>query len=585
MVKRDKKKNIRRSNIIQLILGLAIIILVNIISEFIFTRVDLTAEKRYSLSSATKKLVKKLDDVVFFKVYLDGDLPPGFQRLSNETREMLNEFRAYSDNIQFEFVNPSESQVTKERNDTYRLLAERGLQPTELRVNKKGESSQLIIFPGAMVSYKGREVPVQLLMTQIGQDPERVLNNSIQALEYNLASAIQKLTTTIKPRIAFIEGHDELTDMETIDLHNSLSEFYNVDRVVMNEKITSLALRLKVDSARDQLINKYRAIIIAKPLKPFSEKDKFLIDQFVMRGGKVLWLIDPVFASMDSLEKYNSTMGIANDINLEDLLFNYGVRMNTNLVMDMTALPIPVRTGQVGNQPQLDFFPWYYFPVLTPMINHPIVNGLNAVRTEYLSSLDTLPVPGVRKQYLLTSSPYSRTVNAPAYIDLEILKKEPDERMFNKGPQPVAALLEGEFVSAFLYRIPPELAGNQDLGFRGKSKPTRMIVVTDGDVAKNQFHYSQGYPLPLGYDQWTRKTFGNKDFLLNAMNYLCDDSGLISVRSRELKMRMLDSAKLANQRLFWQLINVLLPILLILLLGITRYRIRKHNYARVTRKK
>jgi ABC-2 type transport system permease protein len=584
MVKK-RRNNIRRNNIITLVLGLVVILLVNIISEFLFTRIDLTAEKRYSLAPATKNLIKKLDDVVFFKVYLDGDLPPGFQRLSNETREMLNEFRAYSDNIQFDFVNPSESSNSKERNDTYRLLAERGLEPTELRVNKKGESAQLIIFPGASVTYKGREVQVQLLMDQIGQDPERVLNNSIQGLEYNLASAIQKLNTTIKPRIGIIEGQGELTDMESIDLHNSLSEFYNVERVTIGSKISSLALRLKVDSTHDELINKFRAIIIANPTRPFSEKDKFLIDQFIMRGGKVLWMIDPVFASMDSLEKYNSTMGIVNDINLDDMLFNYGVRMNTNLVMDLTALPIPVRTGQVGNQPQLDFFPWYFFPILTPVISHPVVNGLNAIKTEFISSLDTVPGPGVKKSILLTTSPYSRTVNAPAYIDLEILKKEPDQRMYNKGPQPVAVLLEGEFVSAFMYRIPPELADNQDLGFRNKSKPTRMMIISDGDIGKNQFHYSKGYPLPLGYDQWTRKTFGNKDFLLNAVNYLCDDSGLISVRSRELRMRMLDNARIANQRLFWQLINILLPVFLILVLGIIRYRMRSYTYSRIPRKK
>jgi len=582
---KDRKKNIQKRNIIQLLLAVVIIVLINIIASFLFTRFDLTAEKRYTLSKATKQILKKLDDVVFFKVYLEGDLPPGFRRLSNETREMLNEFRAYSDNIQYEFVDPSSNPNTKERNDAYRLLVERGLQPTDLRTTKKGQSSQLIIFPGTIVTFKGREVPVQLLMTQLGQDPNKVLNNSIQTLEYNLASAIQKLTTTIRPRVAFIEGQGELSHMETLDLQNTLSEYYNVERVKISHKVNSLALRLKTDSVNDHLINKFQVIIIAKPTKPFDEKDKFLIDQFIMRGGKVLWVIDPVFASMDSLGKYSSTMGIVNETNLTDQLYNYGVRLNNNLVLDLNAIQIVIKTGQVGDQPQLDYFPFYYFPLLVPFQRHPIVNGLNLVKTEFVSSLDTVPVPGVKSTYLLSTSPYSRIVNAPAYIDLEILKKEPDPAMYNRGPQPVAVLLEGVFTSAFLFRIPPEIEQNKDLGYRNKSKTTKMIVIADGDVVKNQFEVSHGYPLPLGYDQWTRQSYGNKDFVMNAINYLCDDSGLITVRARELKLRLLDSSKVTSKRLFWQLLNIILPLVLILGFGLIKFRIRKMRYSRSIGKK
>lgn len=582
---KDRKKNIRKRNIVQLGLAIILIILINIISSFVFTRFDLTAERRYTLSNATKHILKKLDDIVFFKVYLEGDLPPGFRRLSNETREMLNEFRAYSDNIQYEFVDPSANPNTKERNDTYRLLAERGLLPTDLRTTKKGQSSQLIIFPGTIVTYKGREVPVQLLMTQLGQDPNKVLNNSIQTLEYNLASAIQKLTTTIRPRVAFIEGEGELSALETLDLQNTLSEYYNVERIKINQKINSLALRMKTDSVNDQLINKFQTIIIAKPTKPFDEKDKFLIDQFIMRGGRVLWVIDPVFASMDSLGKYSSTMGIVNETNLTDQLYNYGVRLNNNLVLDLNAIQIVIKTGQIGNQPQLDYFPFYYFPLLVPYQRHPIVNGLNLVRTEFVSTLDTVPVPGVKSTYLLSTSPYSRIVNAPVYIDLEILKKEPDPAMYNIGPQPVAVLLEGIFTSAYLFRIPPELEQNKDLAYRNKSKPTKMIVIADGDVVKNQFEVSQGYPLPLGYDQWTRQSFGNKDFIMNAINYLCDDSGLITVRARELKLRLLDSSKVSSRRLFWQLLNIVVPVGLVLLFGFIKFRIRRMRYSRSIRQK
>jgi len=576
---KSEKRNIKRSNIGWLLLGVAAILLLNIISSFVFTRFDLTAEKRYSLSPATRDLLKKTDDIVFFKVYLEGDLPPGFRRLANETREMLDEFRAYNSDIQFEFVNPSENPKASERNEVYKQLVEQGLQPTDLRLNQKGEARQLIIFPGAIVSYKGREVPVQLLMSQLNVNSEKVLNNSIQALEYNLASAIEKLTTKIKPAVAIIEGQGELSKAETIDLEQSMLEYYQVDRVTIGQQINSLAIRLKGDTVHEPLGNKYKAIIIDKPVKPFDEKDKFLIDQFIMRGGRVLWLIDPVFASMDSLEKYSTTMGIANDINLEDMLFSYGVRLSTSLVMDLYSLKIPLTTGMIGNQPQIEFFPWYFFPLATPVQGHPIVNGLNAIKTEFVSVADTVEVPGIKKTILLTTSPYSRTVNVPALIDLQILSKEPDREQFSQGPQPVAVLLEGSFTSAFQFRIPPELAQNQALGFREKSKPTKMVVIADGDVAKNQFHYRDGYPLPLGFDQYTRESFGNKDLLMNVMNYLTDDSGLISVRSRELKLRQLDTARLTDEKIYWQLLNIFGPLLIIGIFGFVKLWIRRRKYA------
>ncbi len=563
-----------------MILALVIIILINIIGSFVFTRIDLTAEKRYTLSLVTKNMLKNLDDDVFFRVYLDGDLPPGFRRLANETREMLNEFRAYSDHIHFEFINPSASPNTKERNDTYRLLSEQGLQPTDLRISSKGESSQLIIFPGTIVVYRGREVPVQLLMTQLGQDPEKVLNNSIQTLEYNLSNAIDKLINTTKPRVAILEGQGELSQPEMIYFEEALSEYYNVERININSQINSLTVRLKTDSSGSPLVNKYKALIIAGPERPFTEKDKFLIDQFIMRGGRILWMIDPVFAKMDSLQEFGSTIGLTNDINLDDMLFNYGVRLNKNLVVDLNALPIPIKTGQMGSQPRFDFFEWYFFPLATPASKHPIVNGLNAIKTEFISSIDTVEAKGVEKVILLASSPYSRTVNAPALIDLEILREEPDPRMYSSGPQHLAVLLEGEFSSAYLFRLPPEIEQNRELGFRKKSKPNRMVVIADGDIARNQFHITQKYPLPLGFDQYTGQTFGNKDLLLNIMNYLCDDSGLISIRSRELQLRQLDPTKVIAQRTLWQILNIVLPILLVAGFGLVKFYLRKQKYAR-----
>jgi ABC-2 type transport system permease protein len=283
-----------------------------------------------------------------------------------------------------------------------------------------------------------------------------------------------------------------------------------------------------------------------------------------MRGGKVLWLIDPVFATMDSLQNTTTTLGLAMDLNLEDMLFKYGVRLNPDLVMDLNALPIPLRTGQVGNQPKIDFFPWYYFPVITPTVNHPIVKNLNAIKTEFVSSIDTIRVADVKKTILLRTSNYSRTVNTPALITLEILEKEPDERAYAGPPRSVAVLLEGEFKSNFENRIPPEIQQNRDIGFVPRSEPTRMIVVSDGDIIRNQIHFSQGYPMPLGYDQYTGESFGNKDFILNAMDYLVDESGLITIRSRELKLRLLDMTRVNKQKLFWQTFNIIFPVLLVL---------------------
>ncbi|MEI7490436.1 MAG: gliding motility-associated ABC transporter substrate-binding protein GldG [Bacteroidota bacterium] len=577
----EKKRSIKRNNVVQLLLVLLVIILLNIISAYVFTRFDLTSEKRYSLSPATKKVVKKLDDVMFFKVYLSGDLPPAFQRLANETREMLDEFRVYSNFVQYQFVDLSAITDEKDRNFAYRSLAEKGLQPTTLRVNKNGKSSQLVIFPGAIVTYRGHETPVQLLSgSNLGEDPNMVLNNSIQALEYNLASAIQVLTRITKPRIAILEGQGELTDMETFDLERALSQFYNVDRVTLNHKINALTIRIKLDSLHDRLANKYKALIIAKPGKPFDEKDKFLIDQFIMRGGKTLWLIDPVYTPWDSLEKYNSTMGVANDINLEDMLYTYGARLNTNLVLDLNSMPIPLKTGQIGNQPQFTFFRWFYFPLLTPTVNHPIVHGLNAIKGEFVSTIDTVEAPGIKKQIILTSSPYAQVVNVPALVDLEMLRQQPDERQFTRGPYPVAVLLEGEFMSSYLYRIPPELAENKGLEYKKKSKPNKMLIVADGDIVRNQFNMKQGYPLPMGYDQWTQETYGNRDFILNAMNFLCDESGLITVRSRELKMRLLDMKKVESEGVFWKLLNLILPVLAILVFALVRFRLRRMKYAR-----
>ena len=575
------KDRIKRRNdaILQLVLGLMIVILVNIIGSFKFYRFDLTSEKRHSLSSATKKLLEGIDDIVYFKVYLEGDFPAGFKRLRNAIKEELDEFRAYNKLIQYEFINPSASEDPKERNDTYQLLMDKGLEPTDLSVNTKKGMEKQIIFPGAIASYKSNEAPVNLLNSQMGMPPDMVLNNSEQGLEFRLASAIRDLTLTRKPRIGFVRGHGELGNMATYDILQTLSKQYSVKLVKMDGKLGSLAARDSINENKTTIVNKFDALVIAKPDSVFSEKDKFILDQFIMHGGRVLWLIDAVQASMDSLQSSESTIGVPLDLHLEDMLFDYGVRINPDLIMDLVAAQIPLRTGQIGGQPQINFFPWYYFPLIMPTEHQPIVNNLNSIKTEFVSSMDTIRVPEVKKTILLQTSPYSRVIRTPAMITLSILQNEPDERLYTGPRQNVAVLLEGTFKSLYANRIPPNIVSNEDIGFLEKSKPTAMIIVSDGDVIKNQFHYSKGYPLPLGYDQYTGDTYGNKDFIMNALDYLTDESGLIEIRSRELKLRLLDSTKVNNQKTLWQIVNIVVPVVLVFLFGIIQNIIRKRKYA------
>jgi ABC-2 type transport system permease protein len=577
-----KKKDPRSDSLIQLVAGLVIIVLLHIIGTYIFTRFDLTSEKRYTLSPSTRQIIRETDDIIYFRVYLDGDLPSEFKRLSQATREMLDEFRAYSDNIQYEFINPLASEDAKTRRDVAERLVQQGLVTTDIAVRTKDGQKQQSIFPGALVTYKGRTVPVSLLANKLGAAPKDIINNSVQALEYNILSSIRKLSTVSKPKIAFTQGHGELSELETSDIANALSDYYNVEYVDLNGNLSAFTDRIETEDGNYNIINKYKAVIIAKPDSVFNEKDKFIIDQYVMKGGKLLWLIDPVFATMDSLQTSNRTIGITNDINLNDLLFKYGVRLNSNLLMDLAALPIPMVTGYMGNQPQFDFFPWPYFPVLTSTSSNPIVKNLNAVRTEFISSIDTVGDQAIKKTVLLTTSKYTRISQTPVMISLEILGKEPDTRNFTDPPQPVAVLLEGEFQSVYNNRVPKEISQSPEIGFTARSENNRMIVIADGDIIRNQVQFSNGTytPLPLGYDRHTGQTFGNKELILNAVNYLSDDAGLMAVRSRELKLRVLDVAKARENILTWQLINILVPIALVILFGIIQFAIRKRRFSR-----
>ncbi|MCG3168072.1 MAG: hypothetical protein POELPBGB_03872 [Bacteroidia bacterium] len=552
---------------VRLLAVLIIIIAINIIGGFLFKRFDLTAEKRYSLSPTTIELINKLDDVVYVKVYLEGDFPADFKRLRNKTKEMLDEFRAYGKTkIEYEFINPSENPDKKQREKLYRQLVKQGLQPTTYKLNEKEGAVENTIFPGAVVYYREKEMPLQLLKSRLGAAPVEMLNNSIEDLEYEISNTIRKLSENKRDKVGFVMGHGELEKPFVADIAGALSEYYIVDTVAIHARLKSL--------------DDFKAIIIAKPDTTFDEKDKFIIDQFIMRGGKVLWVIDGCEASMDSLQHASATLGMPVDVNLADQLFKYGVRINTNIIQDLRAAEIPAPTGYVGNQVQWGLQPWLFFPLIVPTSEHPVVRNLNAIRTEFASSIDTVGAKSVKKTILLASSKYSRTLPTPVKVGLEILVNKPDEALFSKSYEPVAVLLEGEFESVFTNRIPPQIKESKEINFKEKSITNKMIVISDGDVIKNKYKASTGEVFPLGYDPYTEQTYGNKKFILNCVNYLCDDSGLISVRARELKIRLLDKKKIAKQRLQWQLLNVALPIVLIIIFGIVQTILRKRRYAK-----
>ncbi len=563
-----------------MLLLLVVIVFVNLIVSFLPLRFDLTANRLYSVSDETRRMLKNLDDIVYFQIYLDGQLPPDYRRLKKAAKEMLDEFHVISDKVQYEFINPSASDDPRDRMLTQQNIEERGLVADQHREDGSEGVKFRKIFPGAIVTYQSREMPLQFLQSErFPMRLEQRINRAINEIEFSLAYAISILSREIKPKIAFIEGHGELGRLETADVSKSLADNYIVERVRLNEQVNILTERVETDSGNFVVRNKYRAIIIAGPDSVFSEKDKFIIDQYVMYGGSVLWLIDPVFARMDSLQFTGVSMGITHDVHLDDLLFNYGVRLNTDLVMDLIALPIGMVSGSTAGQPNIEFFPWYFFPLVASDTSHPVVNNVGAVKTEFVSSIDTISVRGIKKTFLLRTSPYSRRLNAPVYINLNIVNEEPDRSLYNLKNLPVAVLLEGEFNSLYKNRIPPALAGSREISFLESSRPTAMIIVSDGDVIKNQFHYSQGYPLPLGYDQYTGETFGNKRFILNAIDYLVSGTELNTIRQKNFSIPSLDNAYLKDHGFSWRLANSAIPPLVVIIFGIAYAIIRRKRYA------
>lgn len=559
-----------KKSLFQFLVLIILVITVNFISSRVFFRLDLTSDNRYTLKDKTKQILEDLDDVVYFKVYLEGNLPVGLQRMQNRIKETLDEFRVYAgDNIQYRFINPSSEDDPRERQNVYNDLQKRGLKPTNVkRRDKEGGYTQKIIFPGAIVNHGEKQTVVNMLKNNPGLSAEQNLNHSIQALEYELIDAIYKLTLDKMDPIAFLEGHGELDKFQVGDITNALSSYYRVDRVSIE--------------GDPELLMKYNSVIIAKPLRRFSEADKFAIDQYVMHGGNVLWLIDRVDVSMDSLSQGSETFAKLAELNLSDQLFKYGVRINPDLVKDLQCAVIPVNTSYQNDQPKFSPTPWTYFPLLSGNDQHPVSKSLNMVRTEFVSSIDTLPATAMDKTVLLSTSPQTRLLDAPTVVSLREVEQRLDPRRFDQGRLVTGILLEGEFQSVFKNRFVDTYLEDADVSYREQSKNNRMIVISDGDIIRNDVrHKPEGtYISQLGYDKYTRQTYGNKNFLINCVHYLADKSGLIEIRGKEVKLRLLDKSRVQKERVKWQIINVLIPVLLIFLFGLIMNILRRRKYTR-----
>ncbi len=563
-----KPSNRKKKDILSLLSWAVIILLANFIGSYAFKRFDLTSEKRYTLASSTRQLLAKLDDQVYLKVYLSGDFNPAFTRLKNESREILDEFRAYSNNqVQYEFITPGDGMTREETNSLEKQLYDKGLMPEDVTTRGKDKTTQARIWPGAIISYKGKESVWQIFSRQTpGIDSETSVNNSVEELEYSLTNAIRKLQRTKKPEVTFLQGHGEADTLKQYSFMYALSEYYRVNTLQIAKGHELSALK-----GTDLLV-------ITQPDSIFPDRDLYVIDQYIMNGGKVLWLIDPVQTNTDSLRK-GYTMGLNRPLGIEEMLYKYGVRLNSELVMDLQCGYYNINVGYQNGQPRFQLFPWLYTPLILPASNHPIVKNLDLIKFDFASTLDTITsAHGIKKTILLSSSKNTKTVPTPARIYLSMVKIRQRESQFKNSYQPMACLLEGEFNSFVENRLPAALLNDTAFKHIDHGKNTKMIVVADGDVALNDINKSTRQVFPLGFDRNTRQNFANKTFLLNCVNYLLDDEGMLQLRSREVKLRLLDKKKISLQKHKWQFINVALPLLLVLLFGVLQYYLRKRRF-------
>ena len=557
----------KNNNLKSVLIILAIVVLANVIGSSFFHRFDLTKDKRYTLSATALNIIKQVQNPLSIKVYLQGDLPAEFKRLQQETKQLLEEFQAYNNNIVFEFVDPLESEDTSM--DNIKELYRKGLTPINITVDDKGKQSQAMVFPWAIAVYDNKEVNIPLLKNIMGASTTQKVIGSVQHLEYSIAEGLNKITKAKQKKIAVIKGNGQLQDILMAKFLLQVRESYfigpfTLDSVAKNP-IGSL-----------EALQKYDLAVIAKPTETFTDAEKQVLDQFIINGGKTLWLIEQVSAEMDSL--YNpsgATLAYPRDLNLNDMFFKYGIRINPDVVKDEQGSPIKLATGEQGSSTQFQEFNWKFAPQVYPNSLHPIVKNLGGIKFDFANSIDTLK-NGIKKTILLESSQYSKKIGTPAEINLNIVAEETSPNDYlNKGKIPLSVLLEGSFRSMFENRVLPF----EQKTFQAKGTENKMIVIADGDLIKNQLDKNL-QPVELGYDQRSGNLYDNKDFLMNCVNYLLDDTGLINIRSKDLDLPLLDKEKVYENYTRTQILTIGLPILILVLFGVVFTFLRKRKYSK-----
>lgn len=541
------------------------IVLLNVASQYVYTRIDFTKEQRFTLSSKSKEILKNAKAPILITVFLDGDLPAAFKRLRNSTKDLLTDYKAYAGTeIKVVFVDPISGLSASEQDTALNNLYQVGIEATTLNIKNDNGFAQKTIFPMSMIAAEGKRLPVKLLQNlDVTGNYEENINNSIQNLEYLFTSGIQKVLSGAHPRIGFTEGNGELSDPYLHDAIKSLSESYEVGRVDLD----------KIDK---EGLDKLKVLFVTKPQNEFTEAQKYKINYFVMSGGRVVWSIDQVGADLDSLSG-GEQLAFNRKLNLDDMLFVYGARINYNLVADANCAEIPLAMG--GAQGQIQMAPWVYYPLLMPDSSSYMVKNIDHIKSEFVSTVDTIGVKGISKKPILHTSAFNKVFNAPQMLSLQMVAEQPDPREYASVPHTVGVLLEGQFPSVFAHRSLP--AGiDKAYDMPEISNPTKMIVIGDGDIFKNQVSGRDGSAFPLGFDRYTQRNFGNKALLLNIADYLSNDHDLISLRNKEVKIRLLDKAKLRTEKLQWQLINIIVPLLLLISFAIFQHYYRKHKYTR-----
>ncbi len=568
MVNSGESGSVRIKGWTQFIIAAAGIILVAAVCSMLRVRIDLTEDKRYTLSPPTLKILDDIENDIYVEVFLDGEMPVPLKRLKRSVKEMLDEFRIASGRkISYAFINPAAMKDAEQRENQYTALYNKGLNPVNIQAgDEEGGKTQKLIFPGMILNYNGIEVPVNFLKNNQSVSYEQNILHSIEGLEYEMIQTIATITSDTVYKVAFLEGQGEYSEMQVADITMNLAKYFTVDRGSIG--------------GQPGILDGYSAVIIAGPANEFTEPDKLVLDQYIMNGGKVLWLIEEVEVNSDSLV-FGATAGLYKPLNIEDQLFRYGARINPEIVQDMECIVIRLSVTTGAEQKQIVSAPWVYYPRLNTNPDHPITRNLNKVKGEFVNTIDTVGLdPSIRKTVLLSTSGSARTLSPPLFIRLKEAEMLPNEQEFSRSYLPVALLLEGVFPSAFRNRMTGTIVSDMNFRPKTESSETRMIVVADGDVIRNDISRAGTTvtPLPLGQDRYTGEIFGNRDFLINCLNYLVDDNGLMELRSRELKMRLLDRSRIRNEKVLWQMLNIAGPVLIVILAGVLYAFIRRRIY-------